>query len=125
MLDDLELLLHAEHDPRPGRRPSSATRPPCAAVPPTATPGAGLRHGARLVMGFSLLVRPGQWNEPLPGIWVYITPSTTRCCTPRSTGSNVHRNEQGDVWIIRSGNNAGVRVQSTPPDTADLDGGSL
>jgi hypothetical protein len=76
-------------------------------------------------MGFSLLVRPAEWNEPLPGIWVYITPLDDPLLHAKEHRLNVHRNEQGEVWIIAGGNNAGVRVQSTPPDTADLDGGSL
>jgi hypothetical protein len=42
MLDDLEELLHAEHDPRPGRRPQLGDPPTVRrAVPPSSHPGRG------------------------------------------------------------------------------------
>jgi hypothetical protein len=73
----------------------------------------------------SLLVRPGQWNEPLPGIWVHVTALDDPLLVAREHRLDVHRDDRGDVWITVSGNNVGVRVQSAPPNTADHDGGPL
>jgi hypothetical protein len=73
----------------------------------------------------SLLVCPGQWNEPLPGIWVHVTVLDDPLLVAREHRLDVHRDGRDDVWITVSGNNAGVRVQSTPPSTADHDGGPL
>jgi hypothetical protein len=79
-------------------------------------------------MGLTVRVRPGQWNEPLAGIWVLVSALDDPLLRQDDHRLTVHRDDHGHVWIAVAGNNAGVRVQSTPPDTrdlAELDGGPL
>jgi hypothetical protein len=72
------------------------------------------------VIGTQMCVNPGEWNEFL-GVWFLI--EADPLAGPRHYAVTVHRSEDGALWFDVRRPNGGVRVQTTPPHTADRDGG--
>jgi hypothetical protein len=67
----------------------------------------------------SFVVAPHVWNE-LNGVWVSIQALDDPLLRVERHRVTVHRDHHDHVWVEVSGNNAGVKVRTVPPDTMDF-----
>lgn len=63
-------------------------------------------------------IPPAMWTQLL-GVWVHITATADPLLRAELHRVDVHRDPDGHVWVVVGGENAGVRVQSSPPDEYD------
>lgn len=66
-------------------------------------------------MGTSRTMPPGTWFQA-EGIWVCIAALDDPLLRQELHRVDVHRDQVGHVWLRVHGANAGVMVQSVPPD---------
>jgi hypothetical protein len=78
-------------------------------------------------MAVTVTLPPDLWFE-IAGLWVRVTPLDDPLLRADLHRVTVHRDEPGNAWVHVDGNNAGVHLQSVPPDTYDIaptDGGPV
>jgi len=75
-------------------------------------------------MAFAWTLPPHLWAQVATGIWVRIDALDDPLLRADLHRVTAHRDVMGRVWLVVDGNNAGVRVQSVPPDDY-FNGGSL
>lgn len=79
-------------------------------------------------MGLTVTIPPAVWMRVGQALWVRVDPLDDPLLRRDVHRVDVHDDGAGHVWLTVDGNNAGVRVQSVPPedhDFATTDGGPL
>jgi hypothetical protein len=77
-------------------------------------------------MSDAFIVVPDTWARVAPALWVHVGTLDDPLLRQDHHRVIVHQDGVGRVWVDVSGANAGVRLQTVPPDTHDsasLDGG--
>lgn len=70
---------------------------------------------------------PQMWAE-IGGMWIHVSALDDPLLRAELHRVSVHRDADGHVWAEVAGPNAGVRIQSAPPDDhdfVDIDGEPL
>lgn len=80
---------------------------------------------AGVVMAFVWTLPPHLWAQVATGIWVRIDALDDPLLRADLHRVTAHRDPAGHVWVDVRGFNAGVRVQSVPPEDGYFDGGSI
>jgi hypothetical protein len=69
-------------------------------------------------LSVSVTVPPHSWAE-VAGMWVQVLALEDPLLRAELHRITVHRDADGHAWVDVAGPNAGVRVQSAPPDDYD------
>jgi hypothetical protein len=73
-------------------------------------------------------IPPAVWMRLAAALWVRIEPLDDPLLRQETHRVDVHDDGTGHMWLAVDGANAGVRIQSAPPDDYDFtmtDGGPL
>lgn len=70
-------------------------------------------------MAVTVTVTPYDWAQ-VGGLWVRIVALEDPLLYAARHRVAVHRDSDGHVWVQVVGNNAGIALQSTPPEEDDL-----
>jgi hypothetical protein len=79
-------------------------------------------------MGLTVTIPPAVWMRVAQALWLRVEPLDDPLLRQEAHRVDVHDDGHGRVWLVVEGANAGVRMQSAPPDQHDFastDGGPL
>jgi hypothetical protein len=71
-------------------------------------------------MGLTVTIPPAVWMRVAEALWVRIEPLDDPLLRQEAHRVDVHDTGRGQVWLVVDGPNAGVRIQSVPPDDYDF-----
>lgn len=71
-------------------------------------------------MGLTVTIPPAVWMRVAEALWVRVEPLQDPLLQANHHRVDVHDDGAGHVWLTVDGPNAGVRMQSVPPDDHDF-----